>query len=651
MEKAKKHLLFALLIITLIKLFLVSNMLILVSGYSTHDDALFVRLASNILSGGWLGPYDEYTLIKGVVYPLFIALNFSVGFPLLLTQQLLYIFAGLFFLYTISHVTKNTVILTAIFVFYTFFPLLTSMDFTRVVRDSVYISEMMLLFSSLFGLLLFRNFKWAVYTGLSLSMFWFTREEGVWVIPSVAFTYFVIILNLRNNGKGTLLKTILILTVPFAMLLFFSSLISYVNMKHYGIYTTNEFKYKPYLKAYGALTRVTPKEWTPKVSLQTSTMDEIAKHSPAFSKIKANIDRGWFRGYEEISGGNFPWCLRNMVARAGYYKSAKSTSEFYELLAAEINNLCDSKVLNCSHRFDILLPPIWKYDIHDFMTTLFTAGINAATFTFSVPNELLRSTGDASSLSLFQTITNNIIHPPHKTGKCKVTGWAFKKNSAPLELKLKSSTTAPCLYQISFSEKLRGFDVVAMFNAPSAEWSRFYIETKYDHLCSLGFYDNSSMLVAEAPISHLPDVLYIYDSNVKVHFDKVAFDTDVDFEKTYNIIKKMPIFKYRILNFIATIYNTIFPYSCILALLCYFVNLFIFRKYTMLFFFNTTLIVGIISRLLIISIIDMTFFPTINVNLYMAPATFLLSLFTPLSILDSLFKIFRVNVRHGAIQS
>ena len=58
--------------------------------YTPHDDYLFVKLAKHILSGEWLGPYNQVTLVKGPVYPLFIAMAHHTALPLLLVQHLLY---------------------------------------------------------------------------------------------------------------------------------------------------------------------------------------------------------------------------------------------------------------------------------------------------------------------------------------------------------------------------------------------------------------------------------------------------------------------------------------------------------------------------------------------------------------------------------
>ncbi|MBF0466809.1 MAG: hypothetical protein HQK88_09705 [Nitrospirae bacterium] len=640
MKRTQKYLIIALLIIATVRLFLVSNMSIIAFGINNIDDALFVRLAANILGGLWLGPYNELTLIKGVFFPLFIAANFLIGLPLLLTQHLFYIFAGLVFSYTVYGITKNTVISAVVFAFYTFLPLLTYFEFTRVIRDGIYVSEVVLLFCSLFGMILYRNYKWAVFTGLSLSMFWFTREEGVWVLPSIAIAYFVIFFKLRINSRDTILKTLTLLSMPIVILLLFSGLISYINNVHYGSYTVNELKEKSFLKAYGAIRRIKPKTWKPQVPVQLSTMEEIAKHSPLFAKIKANINPGWPNENGDILGGWFLWAFRGAVARAGYYTSAKNALNFYELLAHEVNGLCDRKVLECTQSRETLMPPIWKYALTDFIKSFFTAGTTAFNNISRItPDEFENSYGDTKLLNIFQTITNSRIYPD--TCSCTVRGWAFKKGSPPLQVKLKSIAANPyafpCAFQPTTLQRLDSSDIVAALKEPSADGSRFEIYTKYHNYCALAFYDNSSVLVAESPIINLKDRIKLYDKNVKVNFDWVIFEHDA-----YDLLKDIPALKYQMLNLISETYHNIFPYLCLTALLCYFMNLLIFRKFSLLFCLDTILLIGIISRLMLLSIIDVTSFPAID-NIYLSPAIVLLCLFVPLSIIDIFLKIPFVN--------
>ena len=83
-----------------------------------HDDRLFLNLADQILQGNWLGKYNNLTLAKGCFYPLFIAFNFILGLPLLLTQRILYIISGLILIYSLKFLIKSRTILLLIFVIY-----------------------------------------------------------------------------------------------------------------------------------------------------------------------------------------------------------------------------------------------------------------------------------------------------------------------------------------------------------------------------------------------------------------------------------------------------------------------------------------------------------------------------------------------------
>jgi hypothetical protein len=60
-----------------------------VIGNAAYDDQLFVRHASFISDGAWLGPFDQLTLAKGPAYPVFLAVVRRLGLPTALAYQVL----------------------------------------------------------------------------------------------------------------------------------------------------------------------------------------------------------------------------------------------------------------------------------------------------------------------------------------------------------------------------------------------------------------------------------------------------------------------------------------------------------------------------------------------------------------------------------
>ncbi|MCB1814636.1 MAG: hypothetical protein KDK04_23375, partial [Candidatus Competibacteraceae bacterium] len=179
------------IVFTIIKIYLTDAQGLIAFAQHIHDDALFVNLANAILSGHWLGDYDQYTLIKGPFYPLWIALCNVVNLPLTYSHQLLYIISCAWAVYALRPLLKGHTIWQ--FAFYSvllFNPISYQFDvFPRVIRDGIYTPLTLMLVGFCFGLLLRINTSktqailWSLGYGLCLSAFWLTREEGIWILP------------------------------------------------------------------------------------------------------------------------------------------------------------------------------------------------------------------------------------------------------------------------------------------------------------------------------------------------------------------------------------------------------------------------------------------------------------------------------------
>ena len=54
-----------------------------------HDDTLFYSLGKNLSDLNWLGDYNNLTLIKGPIFPLFLSISMKLGIPLRLWETFL----------------------------------------------------------------------------------------------------------------------------------------------------------------------------------------------------------------------------------------------------------------------------------------------------------------------------------------------------------------------------------------------------------------------------------------------------------------------------------------------------------------------------------------------------------------------------------
>src|SRR5436853_5395492 len=74
-----------------LKFWLVAAQPVVAHANASFDDRLYVAMAEQILKGHWLGPYSQFTLMKGPMYSLFIAGAYVVHLPLPLAQHFLYL--------------------------------------------------------------------------------------------------------------------------------------------------------------------------------------------------------------------------------------------------------------------------------------------------------------------------------------------------------------------------------------------------------------------------------------------------------------------------------------------------------------------------------------------------------------------------------
>ena len=164
-----------------------------------HDDRLFLNQALSINEGQWLGDFTQLTLAKGSIFSLFLSINHFIGLPILLTQQILYLFACLTLAYVVEKLCRSKFFATLCFVLTSLNPYFLS--WSRVTREPLYTSETVLIVASSIALVLelldfdkhtvseepenkSLNFLyWKVLLGSSLALFWMTRAEGIWLSP------------------------------------------------------------------------------------------------------------------------------------------------------------------------------------------------------------------------------------------------------------------------------------------------------------------------------------------------------------------------------------------------------------------------------------------------------------------------------------
>lgn len=350
-------------------LFVLLSLHLPLSIYATasHDDGFFISKGYSIISGQWLGDFNNLTLIKGPVYSIFLALNSLIGIPITITTALVFILMVVFAARVMAALglNKTSILLLSILLFLNpaYFP-------TRVIRDNLYfVLTVVVLLSILLQFVVESKKGFDKFTfiyGLCFGVFWSTREEGVWLIPSIfiamAYGFYYV-----GDGNRVALSKKLALYLGSALLVIVA--ISSINYAKYGQFAVVDFKAKGFVGALDALNSIDVGEEQLYLPVPSSKREVAYSVSPSFMQLKEYFDgpgRGWTehgcRIYTntcgDYAGGWFMWALRDAAQYVGKYDSAQGSENFYRAIKDEILNACKSSKIACREKTIPFLPII-----------------------------------------------------------------------------------------------------------------------------------------------------------------------------------------------------------------------------------------------------------------------------------------------------
>jgi hypothetical protein len=407
-----------------------------------HDDALFVEQALALSNLNWLGEFNNRTMIKGAIFPIFLNTSLIFHIPLRLLESLLVIFSSLFFIRSLNFFKLSNNIKIILFILLIFSPIIySSLDY-RILRDMIYPWLLLLILSQLIIILCsiysFDKFSWKVtiYNSFILSFFLFiffgTREEGIWILPLlILFAFLIIFITIKNKR----FKNFYFIFIPILFLKLFFLSYGSLNNFYYDTFTLNDFKNPSYVSGYSSILRVENDSKTRYDGPSFQTWDLIFQISPAARKLKSAIKGESYNNWS-IMGcktiidqrpylSNYD-CSNNMVSsylifsfRDVLWDSGfKSPNDIYKIMddiAFEIDQACDSGLIVCNRKIHNILPP------STFTTSAFIDALKNLPFTFKIlfqssyPDvKSLNSYGEYESLETFSDKFSIKIFPLHE---------------------------------------------------------------------------------------------------------------------------------------------------------------------------------------------------------------------------------------------
>jgi hypothetical protein len=337
----------------------------------THDSQLFLKLGLSIGSGHWLGDYNELTLIKGIGYPVFLAVGHLAGIPVNVFQAAFYFTACYFLSATVYDCIKSYALFWSLLaVLLLLPPMYDAGASSNILREYFYSAVVVFFVTSLFRLLFFDpqllSYASAAFLGVSLAAVWLTREEGLWILPG--FVVMLILAYITTERSALRYKAILFMSGMFVFALLVC-LVGLTNRIVYGRFSINETTEPPFQTALVALQRASYPYWKPYVAIPREARLRVYEVSSTFAELKnffdpVNAPTPWQFGCGQlpetcgdIVGSLFPWALREAGKTVGAYTTANNAADFYARLAHEIQSGCNSQELRCASYLPPIIPP------------------------------------------------------------------------------------------------------------------------------------------------------------------------------------------------------------------------------------------------------------------------------------------------------
>ena len=598
-----------------LKLWLASSRSLGALGNAQHDDFWFLGRAMNILEGRWLGDYNHLTLIKGPVYPLWVAFIASQRIPLLFAQQLLYAIACLAVCIAVAPAIRSRVARCSLFAVLLFNPMTFADDVgTRVIREGIYPALVLLVFATAAGATLridarrSRLLLWTLLHGVALALFWHTREEGVWILPLLAFTVVALLVRVRRDPNSRWRRAAFAIVLPCVIWLATHATFVLMNGMRYGVYAVVEFKEKSFLRAYGSLTHVRAHPPLPRIPIPREARERVYAVSPAFAELRPFIEgvvgERWTRGGPDFPGEAFMWLFRESVEHAGYYsRGSAAVREYYDRLSTEIEAARISGRLDARPARATLVPPLQAGDARAVVVTWMRGFIRMLHFPLLLAPQY--SDGPENNVRKYADMTRTrLALRKGAVGKLRVKGWALHVNGG-VDVSVEDAKETP----VPGARVVTGLPSQPLYDHLERSWKPFPPA-------------RNAIFELEVPPSDAYLVLRlggrVVDRISLNSFPLVANNRDVrmgiiSFEaaEVGRRIEAVEASRLRILQRIARVYQIAFPFFFFATMLLYWPNaLWLARQqadWTMPLLI-AGLLAAVAARVLILALIDVTSF-------------------------------------------
>ncbi len=326
------------------------------------DELLYIDQTYNLFNGNFLGVYNEYTLTKGYIFPLFVLFFNVFKISYVMGLEIFYVITLLLFFRALRYYTDKEIVKISIFAVLLFSPVIVTWEMSNMFyRNGLSLVLAFLLFVIFLEIYNNSNNQKNYFLfGIVAALFMLNREDFYWFIP-----IFISLLFIKTKITNKIVPIVIIACSFF--------IVATVNYYYYDTFIVNELKSGQFKNTYSLMMSVKRKNDS---NLIFSERIELVKeYSPAFNSIFKDDNFGTYmslkgnvESYKDLEDRGIPnhffWIFRERVQQLGYYESANEAELFYKRIYDEIKkeiddgNLTKEKTISTGMALPIYLDQI-----------------------------------------------------------------------------------------------------------------------------------------------------------------------------------------------------------------------------------------------------------------------------------------------------
>jgi hypothetical protein len=342
--------------------------------YAPHDDGLYVSRAFHLISGNAFGPYDARLLIKFPGISLWLAGVRLIGIPYLLSINLLYIAAGVYFIAGLMRCKVDKRLIFIVFVIYLFNHVTFGYEWIRPVREPLSTSLLVILLSAM--IFIFEAIgrqRFAVLHVLSFSVVFgfalLVREEDILLYSVLILFALAVLIHAWSAGglrtAASRWKVVFVIALPLLAANLANLGTRAFVAEHYGLPIIHDFGEGEFPKLIAAMRSVTTSKDNRLVMVTQEGLRLLQKEVPKLTPVIMRLpppDKDTYSCQRygvcsEWANGWMPFWIKDAAYQAGLTPDLPTAQEYFRNARLDIEQACQEGRLKCIQKGSGLIPP------------------------------------------------------------------------------------------------------------------------------------------------------------------------------------------------------------------------------------------------------------------------------------------------------